>query len=203
MTNQQQLNGIDISENQTVTDFEQTFSGLDFVIVRASFGNAHDDVKAYGFRQQVRQQQKLLAHYHYAKPLESSGPEQARIFLDACGIRPEGEPLLLDVEEDMAGLEWWSQMFCTALLAITGKPPLMYLNPDFLSRYDWSGVASLGCGLWLADWDGQQDSSRNVSPFAFTALKQWTDNFGQAGFAAAVDGDVFYGNGDQFRAYGP
>ncbi len=196
------LHGCDISENQGQVDFDALLPNVDFVIVRASYGPGRVDAYGEEYREKVRAGGRLLAHYHYALPNESAAPEQARVFLDSIGDLRPGEPLIVDIEEDANDLAWWAEMFCRILLDVTGKPPLLYTNRDYLQRHGFGNVAALDCGLWLADWTGSVETPANTSPFAFAAFKQYTDAAPLPGFAAPVDGDVFYGDENAFRLYG-
>lgn len=196
------LNGLDISENQGEQPDNAFGDWVDFVWIRSCYGDDHIDVFAERYADIARAQGKLVGHYCYALPDRSSGPTQARFFLDAIpNLRP-GEPLALDLEEDMAGLDWWADQFARVVKDVTNKPPLLYTNHDFLSRHGFGVLTALDCGLWIAEPDNQPGQVNGaITPWGFAAFKQFTFGGGDLN-GVAVDQDSFYGDADQFRAYG-
>lgn len=196
------LNGCDLSDNQGVVDFGALAPGIDFAFVRASQGLSIVDMQSETNRAALRGAGKGVAHYHFAEPVESPGPEQAVIFLAAVGPYAAGEPFALDLERDFHELDHWAAEFARVIIADTGKPPLIYTNRDFRNRYGFGECVALGCGLWLATDDGQIDETVPADPWPFIAFEQYSTTGELPGVATAVDLDVFFGNIDAFHAYG-
>ncbi len=196
------LNGVDISEHQRSIDYAELAQGVDFAMVRASYGNTRVDFMGWEHRTVLRDRGVPIGHYHYAMPMESSGPEQARLFLDSIGWAIQGEPLALDVEEDAIGLPFWADMFARIILNVTGRPPLLYVNPDFLSRYDFSALQRLGCPLWVASWGIPPDDFRAPPPWNRAVMHQHSSTGRIAGYHGNLDLDTFDGEVADFLNLG-
>jgi GH25 family lysozyme M1 (1,4-beta-N-acetylmuramidase) len=196
------IRGIDVSEWQGGIDWSSVKSAVDFAIIRASYGAIRPDWFAALNRDRAREVGILHGFYHFAEPAQSSAPIQARLFLDAIGPLHSGEVLALDVEVDHPDLVNWCRSFVLTVWAVTHTWPVIYLNHDFRTRYDWTPLVDLNCGLWLAHWDNDPNSDENASPWPFVAFKQYSDAGSVSGINGAVDLDVFYGSADQFVKYG-
>lgn len=196
------LDGIDISENQGYLSDDAFDSPIDFVIIRSCFGDDHIDIQALRNADLARAAGKLVGHYCFALPTLSSGPSQARFFLDSIpGLKP-GEPLFLDMERAADDLDWWCDQFIRVIKDELGIPPLLYVNHDFLTAYGFGMVKAHNCGLWIAEPDNHPDEvTGNVTPWEFAAFKQYTFGGGELA-GQPVDQDTFFGSREQFESYG-
>lgn len=196
------LNGIDVSENQGYLRDGETFDGLDFVLIRSSYGSDHIDIQALRNAELARAAGKLVGHYHFCLPAYESGPAQAQYFLSAVPELQPGEPLLFDLERVGVDLPWWCDQFIRVIKDETGIVPLFYVNHDFLATYGFGTVVAHNCGLWIAEPDNvPAQVNGSISPWGFAAFKQYTFGGGKLG-DQPVDQDVFYGSADEFRQYG-
>lgn len=196
------LNGVDLSEHQTGIDYDAFAQGVDFAMVRASYGDHRIDNQGWTHRTALRSRGVPLGHYHYLLPAHSSGPVQARTFLDAVGWPVGGELLALDIEEDAEGLAFTAEMFARVVLNVAGVAPLLYTNPDFLSRYDFSALFALGCPLWVASWGIPAEDFRAPPPWNRANMHQHTSTGHLAGYNGNLDLDAFDGSRDDFFELG-
>ena len=193
------INGIDISEWQPNMVWQNV--SQEFVVIRSSYGTMHADLLAPLSRVNARRNGKAIAHYHYSRPWQSDAILQADVFLSASDFKP-GEPMANDIEVDDPNLVAWCYDWARYIKAKTGKPPLQYLNLDFLKRYDWTPLVELDCGLWLAHPDQNPHVTEDVGPWPFAAMKQFDVSF-DPGVGGQVDKDSFNGSLDVFHLYGP
>lgn len=196
------INGCDVSYVQGKIDVAALKSSVAFVLVRGGYGTTIYDEEGHRNRAQVRASGLPLGHWWYL-PMPSADPlTLASVIINGLRDIQPGEPILLDVEEDDLNLARYVYHVALYLLAHYGRPPLIYLNPDFLQRYDWSPVVALNCGLWLAHWDKLTVQSDDVAPFPFAAFKQYRCDGALSGIVGPVCLDVFYGDAEQFHLYG-
>lgn len=196
------LNGCDVSYAQGRIGMPDLAPLIDFMLVRAGYGTTIYDEQGYRNRTQARASGRLLGHWWYL-PMPSDHPLiLASVIIGGLRDIQPGEPILLDVEEDDPRLVDIVNMIALYLIAHYDRPPLIYLNPDFLQRYDWTPLVDLNCGLWLAHWDGLTAQTDDVAPFPFAAFKQYRCDGALGGIAGPVCLDVFYGGARQFKLYG-
>lgn len=193
--------GTDVSEHQGLINWSAY--DLDFVFVRC--GDGYDVADRYGpfNRLMARRAGKAVGHYQFCRPAEFPGDLAADVALAQMGGPQAGEPIALDLEVDAPNLIDFAHAYALRIKQETGKPPLIYTNRDFLSRYDFGPLAALDCGLWLASWDNSVGRPQQISPWLFAACKQYQVAPGVAGISGDVDRDVFYGSVETFRLYGP
>jgi len=196
------LTGVDISQWQGQPNIPTLAANVDFAIIRASYSNTLVDLQGWVNRTQLRGLGTLLGHYHYAEPAASTGPEQARVFLDSVGWLTPGEILALDLEVDAPSLVLWAEMFARIVLNVAGRAPVLYTNPDFLLRYDFTPLYELGCPLWVASWGIPADDFRAPQPWGRALIHQHTSTGHVAGIDGNVDLDAFDGEAADWKAYG-
>jgi len=196
------LKGIDISQWQGEINPARVANENQFVIVRASYGSTIVDSQGWRNRTLLRQQQTLLGHYHYAEPRMSPAPAQARAFLDSVGWRVPGEILALDIEVDDSGLVEWARNFAQIILNVTGNPPYLYTSPDYLRRYNWTPLFSMGCPLWLASWGIEPGEFEGTSPWQTAAIHQYSSQGSVDGINGNVDMDQFQFDADAWLKSG-
>lgn len=182
------IHGADISEFQS-----GDFSGLDFVMIRSSFGTERADYKYAEFRDYARSRGIARGFYHYAYPQYTPSPEaEAEYFVSVVAPLQAGEVLALDFEEAYSDPVGWSLRFLNRVEALTGVKPLIYINQSLMNGHSWTPVIDGDFGLWLADWDGQADGPGVDTPWPSVAMRQYTDAGSVIGLAGHVDLDVFY-----------
>ena len=208
------LRGMDVSHWQRGIDMPKAASSVDFVICKATEGSsASGMVDAYcdGWIQTVRKLGKLYGFYHVLTT--ATGTAQADYFWNNCkNYFHEGVPVL-DIEGTAANPNDPDRAydFCQRMHTLSGVWPVIYINRSCLNQRDWSKVAGLGCGLWIANWpngstthewaERNTDRMSKASPFAFAAIWQFTSTGRVSGYSGDVDLDLFFGDADAWHAY--
>lgn len=195
------LIGIDISHhNQNMKDLND-LKTLDFVIMKASEGVRFRDPAMRKYIDFLLPQQ-LRGFYHFARPDLRTDPEAEafhfietiRPFLNGCAI------LALDVEAaalSVPNLDNWCCQWMQIVELSTGICPLLYCSIAETKRF--SGVAALGCGLWAAKWSQSKPTKKQMDPWDFWAIWQYTDSNIFSG--VRTDVDLFNGSREQFLKY--
>ena len=99
-------NGIDVSNNNGRLDLTHGFSGLDFVIAKASEGIGFNDPLLEWYHAQARAAGALFGAYHFGHPEQSAGKSEAFMFtgsLARIGGPVSGMSLWYDYEAPAAG----------------------------------------------------------------------------------------------------
>lgn len=99
-------NGIDVSNNNGAIKLTQGFSGLDFVIAKATQGLTFTDRTLPWYHSQAKAAGVLFGAYHFGTPGASNGIGEAARFLDALaaiGGPQSGWSLWYDYEAPEAG----------------------------------------------------------------------------------------------------
>lgn len=197
------LKGIDISKWQGSIDFDAVAKTQDFIIIRSSYGNGYTDEFFTRNRDECRRLDIPHGFYHYSYPQYNEPEAEADWFLHVVGNLESGESLYLDFEERYPTPVEWSKRFLDRISEqLEGYKPLIYLNKYTTECYDWSPIADAGNGLWLAYWDYDPNGTFNVPHWDIVAMRQFSNNESINGISGRVDGNVFYGDLEQFMAYG-
>jgi len=150
------MRGCDISYYQGDIDFHVLRDNLEFVIIRATYGNGYTDKNFEKYRDKAREVGLAVGFYHYAYPQYNGPEEEADWFTKVVSCRP-GEILCLDFEEHYSNPVDWCKRFLDRVKSNMGFNPLIYLNMSLVKSYVWTPVIKGGYGLWLALWDGNPD----------------------------------------------
>lgn len=198
------IEGIDVSNWQGNINFGSVSNTKDFVIIKATEGVGYRDPRFTEYRDELRHLDLLRGYYHFARPdLNNSPEEEADWFLSVVSPLQKGESLYLDFEVHAANPVSWCKSFLDRISErLEGYKPLIYLNKYTVQNYDWSPVADKGYGLWLALWDHNPDGSFSVPHWDIVAMRQYTSDGQVNGISGRVDMNVFYGDREQFLAYG-
>lgn len=197
------LKGADISKWQGQIDFDKFKNGLDFVIIRSSYGNGYVDGQFARNRDEARRVGFLVGYYHYAYPNNNTAEQEADWFCKVVGKPNKGEIMVLDFEEQHPDPVGWSVKFLKRLESnLGGYKAMIYLNQSQMKTYDWQPVIDLNCGLWLAQYDYNPDGVPVKTDWNFVAMRQYTNKANFPGVVGNVDGNVFYGDVGVFKAYG-
>jgi lysozyme len=196
------IKGLDISKYQGILDFEKLKANFDFVIIKATEGNGFTDTKFIRNQSESRRVDMLRGYYHFARPdLKNSATDEANWFLKTIGSLQEGEMLCLDYEANWSGdVVTWCNEFLDKIYSETKVKPLIYLNQALAKKYDWSSLINKGNGLWLAVYDYDADKPCPTTQWDFVAIKQYSNKLVYE--SLLVDGDIFYGDANAFKAYG-
>ncbi|MGH2611571.1 MAG: glycoside hydrolase family 25 protein [Rhabdochlamydiaceae bacterium] len=200
--------GNDISGiGQGVIDWAIYKNNTNFVLIKASEGNGVIDNEFGNNRQQARDANLPRGFYHFARPdLNNSPQQEAEYFWNLIDGQPiqEGEVLALDYEVTYGDCVHWCKEWLDLVSAhFNGIKPLIYLNQGLAKNYDWSPVVNAGYGLWIASYTGSpENNNAETGKWEFAAIQQWTDKQIVPGIGMPVDGDVFFGDAEQFKAYG-
>ncbi len=190
------LKGIDISEYQPNVDFNVLKSQIDFVIIRASYGNGYVDKSFATHKLGARSVNLPCGFYHYAYPQYNDAEAEADWFLQTVGTPETGEILCLDFEENWSGdIPGWCAKFLDRLsLNLGGYKGLIYLNQNLIQHNDWSRVVNSGYGLWVASYDSDPNSVHFNTPWPSVFIKQYSDAGIVSGVSNKVDVNTFFGD---------
>jgi GH25 family lysozyme M1 (1,4-beta-N-acetylmuramidase) len=193
--------GSDISQFQGSINWDTYKNNSNFVIIRSTYGNGYYDSWFAHNRDEARRVGLPHGFYHFCYPQYNSPLDEAKWFCKALYDLQEGESLYLDWEETYSGdAVAWCKTFLDYVSAnFNGIKPLIYLNQSYMSL-DWSPVVNAGYGLWLASY--QADGMGNTGKWPSMALQQTYSSQQVPGIVGNVDRDVFFGDIDQFKAYG-
>jgi len=197
------IKGIDISSFQGNPDYDVLNKNLDFVITKVTEGvNYLNPNFAYN-RDNARRVGMGLGFYHFARPEYGNiASNEADYFLSNIGAMKSGDILCLDYESNFKDCVNWCKKWLDRVYTNSGIKPLIYLNKSTISSFNWQPIIDAGYGLWLADYSYDPNSTVPTTAWKFTAIRQYTDKLAVGGVNGVVDGDVFYGDIDQFHAYG-
>ena len=186
------LQGIDVSENNGSVDWQAVKeAGIDFVIVRASYGKTgRDDMFLENVNGAHEAGLKVGAyHYSYALNTEEAlqEAENCRNVIEEAGVFLE-LPVWFDMEDadgykarnDFAFDPQEITNICRAFLDNIKLDCGVYASLSWLNNYiDWH---SLGCAVWNAQW-GLEDDIQGM-------MWQYTDCLDIEG--RGFDGNVLY-----------
>jgi lysozyme len=213
-----QLKGLDVSQFNNVNLQQARDEGYGFVLVRAGYGGGGKDVRFANYWQEALEARDaegvplVRLAYHFAYPGRSSGEQQAHDFLSIVGTLQPGDGLMLDMEDERAygrdivesDVAWAKEFLDTCAELTSGVKPLLYINSNLKSRFDWSPVQKANYGLHIANYgpnDGQKRSEPAPAPWEFWAMWQYTSKGTVAG-ASPIDLDVFNGDHEHLLQYG-
>ena len=199
--------GNDISNFQGQIDWGVYKNNTNFVLMKAGEGTSYIDTW-FGFnRSQSRLFDLPRGFYHFARPdLGNSAQDEAKFFCNLIDGDPikEGEILALDIEIIYSDpVNWCMAWLNTVSAHFNGIKPLIYLNQSTASKYDWTPVIDAGYGLWIAAYT--YDPNNNYfdgGKWETSVMQQWTDQQNVPGVSGNLDGDVFFGDVNAFKAYG-
>jgi lysozyme len=193
--------GNDVSQFQGSIDWDKYKDNSNFVIIRATYGNGYYDSWFAHNRDEARRVNLPRGFYHFSYPQYNSPTDEAKWFCKALYDLQEGESLYLDWEESYSGdtVNWCKTFLDYVSQNFNGIKPLIYLNQSYMNL-DWSPVVNAGYGLWLASY--QADGVGNTGKWSSMALQQTSSTQQVPGIVGNVDRDVFFGDVNQFKAYG-
>ena len=188
--------GIDVSENNGAVDWVAVkAAGMEFAIVRASYGRTGVDERFLENVEGAHAAGLLCGAYHYSYALDE---QQAREEAAHCRkvIEDAGVLLELPVFYDMEDADGYKARhgfafdaaeitaMCRAFLDAIGLDCGVYASLSWLEDYiDWQ---NLGCAVWNAQWSSTDDLKGY--------MWQYTDHLIIGG--KAFDGNILYEGND-------
>lgn len=196
----------DISSHNVVLDWTAFLNSVDGLIVKISEGIGYTWSGAATALGRARAAGKCVGAYHFARVNDPVA--EANYFLANYSHQP-GEVIVLDWEPgtNFGDRDDWAYAWCQRVIAATGVVPMLYLNHYYAAvQSQWPRTRSLGCGLWAA-WYGAntgtpQPGMPSFAPWPSPAMWQFTSNGTRPGVSGVIDLSEFYGDADQWRAYG-
>ena len=195
------LIGIDISHhNQNMKNLDD-LKTLDFVIMKASEGVRFRDPAMKKYIDSLTPQQ-LRGFYHFARPdINKDAEAEALYFVDTIKRYIDGKTILaLDVEGSalkVPNLDAWCCVWAQVVEMATGVLPMIYCSVSECKRF--TGVRELSCGLWAAKWGQNKPTAKQMAPWDFWAIWQYTSDNIFSG--VRTDADLFNGTKEQWLKY--
>lgn len=186
------LKGIDVSKHNGTIDWAKVRgSGVQFVMVRASYGKSGRDSQ-FEINAACACCQGLdvgAYHYSYAETVAQAKAE-AQNFLEAVAGKKLTYPLVFDLESNSntdKAADSWSDMAVAFMREVeaAGYFAMLYSNKSSLeTRFDAKKIAPFA--VWVAQW-----SSKNTYAGPY-GIWQYSDSGTVPGIKGAVDLDLSY-----------
>lgn len=191
------IKGIDISTYQRNVDFKKLkAAGVNFVILRAGYGNAlaypnqYDDMFESHYKNAKAGGLNVGAYWYLYATTVSGAQQEAKSFLKALKGKKFEYPVYIDLEERSqfnTGRTNCSNMvraFCDILenagywsgLYISRSPLQNYITPEVANRYS----------LWVAEYANKCNYNGQVDIWQYTSSARYN------GFNGNLDGDYSY-----------
>lgn len=191
------IKGIDISTYQRNVDFKKLkAAGVNFVILRAGYGNAlaypnqYDDMFESHYKNAKAAGLNVGAYWYLYATTVSGAQQEAKSFLKALKGKKFEYPVYIDLEERSqfnTGRTNCSNMvraFCDILenagywsgLYISRSPLQNYITPEVANRYS----------LWVAEYASKCNYGGTVDIWQYTSSARYN------GFNGNLDGDYSY-----------
>lgn len=189
------VEGIDVSNHNGDIDWKQVKAdGKEFTFVLASDGTSFTN-PMYGDQYHGAKDAGMIAGaYHFARPDDSGGAEQANRFLDVADYQNDGKtlPPVLDLEVDpnsggcynksVDEMHAWTDEFSKTVKDRTGHEPIIYANPSFWQQCMGSTDSYGDHDLWLASYGVDEPQVPN-------GFKDWDFwQYSESGTVAGIDG---------------
>lgn len=187
-----ELKGIDISHwNQKDTIDKYVGKHTDFIIMKATEGKTHVDIKLEYHNQKCDYYGVFKGFYHFARPdLGNTPAQEAHNFL--TNIQNKGQALYaLDIEGQailVKNIDKWALEWLDHVKKHTGVKPLIYCSQSQTQKFQ--ECAKENYGLWVARY-GKKIGS--IWPWKFAAIWQHT--------STPIDKNIFFGNENQLLKY--
>ena len=195
------LTGLDISHhNQNMKD-PADLNTLDFVIMKASEGVKFKDPALKNYLS-ILHPTMLRGFYHFCRADQGNTPEdEAQHFINTIGKNIDGKTILaLDVEAgalSVPNIDGWACIWMQYVEMVTGVKPMIYTSQAECKKFP--GVRELSCGLWVAKWSKNKPTQKQIEPWPFWAIWQYTSENIFSG--VRTDADMFNGTHDQWLKY--
>lgn len=182
--------GIDVSKWQDTINWKKvSSSGIDFAMIRSSFGSTDVDIK---LKQNVKGCEKYdipygFYHYTYAKTV-AEAKKEARFFLKTIKNYSPEYPLVLDIEESFYNSMSRKQVtdIITAFMSElenAGYYAMIYSSAKFLTDNTYMDKLTK-YDIWIACWG---DEERLISNYDYH-YGMW--QYSSTGKVSGIDGEV-------------
>ncbi len=196
------LKGCDISHHQGNVNFLPLKNdGIDFAIIRSTYGDGYTDREFAVNRDKVRQVGLLTGFYHYSYPQYNSPYAEADWFTSIVQPLQTGEIIVLDFEENYDDPVGWCKTWLDRVQGNTGQKPYLYINLNLNNTNDWTPVVDAGYPIWLARWDYNPVAPAPPTDWDKVWLRQFANN-GDVGGISPLDLNTFYGTKTEYMALG-
>lgn len=202
------LPGIDVSSYQGSIDWSAVKgAGTQFAYIKATEGTSLVDSTFAANYTGAYNAGMIRGAYHFARPGDSSGADQANYFVahgGAWSADNQTLPGAVDLEGDCAGLSQssmvsWIHDFANTYKADTGRDVVIYTTASWWSSCT-GGSTDFGSTnpLWVANWGAS--SPAMPAGWGTYTFWQYADDGSVSGVSGAVDSDVFNGSQDRLLA---
>jgi lysozyme len=201
------LAGIDVSHYQGSINWSSAHSaGITFAVTKATEGTGYTDPYVNQNIAGMKQVGIIPGAYHFAHP-GSDPVAQANFFTSVVRTANGGSysgllQLVLDLEvtdgRTPSQVFAWTQSFVARVLAITGRPCIIYTGFYFWRDNVGNPNNNLNCPLWLAAYVSESQTA-SLTPQAWSgvgwAFWQYTSTGAVPGVSGNVDRDYFRNTG--------
>lgn len=196
----------DISRWQGNINWDEFKNHIQGVVIKATGadGGFYTDGRLARNRDEARRVGVPVWYYHYKGP--GSARAQAEYFVSAIGGLAGGEALVLDDENEGSVNVGFAAEFADRVKELTGLNIVLYSNQSRFSGIDIGPINQRNIGAWSAKY-GSNSGNPEGSPASANGLPvimwQYTSTARIPGVSEnSVDMNIFYGDVNQFRAYG-
>jgi GH25 family lysozyme M1 (1,4-beta-N-acetylmuramidase) len=210
--------GVDVSYYQTTNGTTNIInwasakanSGIEFAIMRASYGNASADTAFASQAAAAKAAGVIVGTYHFAYPEGTDAITEANNFMNrASGYMGVGNlPPVLDMENNdqamtNSALTTWANDFCNQIYNTIGVKPFIYCNTNWATNYLQSSVNQWP--LWIANYNYNSthqtaNPPSGVWPSGTWKFFQYTSTGTISGYTSNIDRDVYNGTSAQLQA---
>lgn len=211
MDNSQTITVGDVSKWQETIDWDEFGKHVDAVVIKATGadGGLYTDNMLARNRDEARRIGKPRWFYHF-KGAGVSAADQAAYVLHAIGGLQPGEAIVVDDENEVRVNTGFDAEFTDAIKNLAGGMiNVLYSNLGRFQGVDLSSIKSRNVGGWAAKYgvnDGTLAGAGSAPGGIDLSIIMWqyTSAARVPGVSAnSVDLSIFYGNINQFTAYGP
>jgi GH25 family lysozyme M1 (1,4-beta-N-acetylmuramidase) len=198
------VRGVDVSNHQKVVSWASMYrAGVRFAYAKASEGNYFTDAYYADNQTNAKRNHVYFGGYHYARPDQSSGTQQADYFLDRANYHMDGWslPPMLDIEWPWSGsgstypcyglnpaqMVTWIGDFVRRIRARTGQRTMIYTNTYWWNPCTGNNTSFGDQPLFIANYSADRNPTLPAGWSRWT-LWQYTSTGGLPG-----DQDVFNG----------
>ena len=194
--------GIDVSKWQAEIDWEKAKAdGVEFAMLRAGYGQGNIDEQFYRNADECTRLGIPFGVYWFSYAYtEAMARREAEHCLEAVRPYKLSYPVAFDFEYDSVSYAQkhgvtitkqrasdMTRAFCEEI-RVNGYAPIVYANPDYLSRYFDADIANR-YDIWLAQWPNNPDVN---NPPRECTMWQYTSSGNVSGINGRVDMNVCY-----------